>query len=142
MLTDLSKTLQTAVRQLEVEKQHIEQQIAAVRRALDGAGRTVLSALPRRRRMSATERRAVSLRMKAYWARKRVTAGANSHARRAKGAKALARYAAARPRLAKRPRRMSAAARRAIGRRMKAYWAKRRAATKKGAASTRRGGKR
>ncbi len=142
MLTDLSRTLQTAVRQLEVEKQHIERQIAAVRRALDGAGRTVLSALPRRRRMSAAERRAVSLRMKAYWARKKVTAGANSDARRAKGAQALARYAAARPRLAKRPRRMSAAARRAIGRRMKAYWAKRRAATKKGAASTRRGGKR
>ncbi len=71
MLTDLSRTLQTAVRQLEVEKQHIERQIAAVRKALDGAGRTGLSALPRRRRMSAAERRAVSLRMKAYWAKRR-----------------------------------------------------------------------
>ena len=140
MLTDLSKTLQTAVRQLEVDKQHIERQIATVRSALDGAGGSAWTALPHRRRMSAAERRAVSRRMKAYWARKRATADANSDARRGTGAKALA-HAAATPPLARRARRMSSAARRAIGRRMKAYWAKRRAA-KKGAASTRRGGKR
>jgi hypothetical protein len=135
MLSNLSKTLQAALRQLEVGKQHIERQIAAVRSALDGAGGTVLTALPQRRRMSAAERRAVSLRMKAYWAGRRATADGNSAGRRAKGAKALAGHAAARPRLAKRPRRMSAAARRAIGRRMKAYWAKRRAATKRSSSS-------
>src|SRR5690349_7279099 len=112
MLTDLSKTLQAALRQLEVGKQHIERQIAAVRSALDGAGGTVSTALPQRRRMSAAERRAVSRRMKAYWAKRRAPADGNSDGRRAKGAKALARHAAARPRLAKRPRRMSDAARR------------------------------
>ena len=66
----------------------------------------------RRRRMSATERKAVGRRMKAYWAKRRA-------------AKAGVSKAPAKP---KRKRGMSPAARKRQGERMKAYWAAKRAA--------------
>ena len=67
---------------------------------------------PGRRRMSATERKAVGRRMKAYWAKRRA-------------AKAGVSTTAPKP---KRKGGMSAAARKRQGERMRAYWAAKRAA--------------
>ena len=126
MAIDLRGVLRTALQQLEVEKQRIDRQIDAVRGALDGVVETGSEAVARgrRRRMSPAERRAVSVRMQAYWAKRRAAAPAK--ARSSKDADASPR--------AKRGRRMNAAARRAVSRRMKAYWAKQRrsAKTKRG----------
>ena len=131
MPIDLTDTLQTVLHQLEAAKDRVERQIMSVRDALDGVGERNAARPERgRRRMSASERQAVSRRMKAYWAQRRATAGANraSTGQPAKGTKTMARHPAG-----KRRRRMKAAARRAIGRRMKAYWAKRRAQAQRAA---------
>jgi hypothetical protein len=78
MIPKLIAPLRKALRQLEGEKQRIEHEITAVRVALKalgdkGRGTTASSTRPRatRRRMSAAARRAVSHRMKAYWAKRR-----------------------------------------------------------------------
>jgi hypothetical protein len=79
MSMNVTMTLRQALRQLESERGHIDRQIAALRGALDGLGavrrrgRPSPSARPvrRRRRMSAAVRRALSQRMKAYWAKRR-----------------------------------------------------------------------
>ena len=79
MPVNVLATLRTALRQLEAQRAHLDRQIAGVRSALDGLGagasqsRSVRSTarVRRRRRMSATARRAVSQRMKAYWAKRR-----------------------------------------------------------------------
>ena len=86
----------------------------------DGAAART-SRVPRggRRRMSATERKAVGKRMKAYWAKRRA-------------AKAGVSKAAAKP---KRKGGMSAAARKRQGERMRAYWAANRAAKVDGASA-------
>jgi hypothetical protein len=63
------------------QRAHLDRQIAGVRSALDGlgtgagVGRSLRSRarVRRRRRMSAAARRAVSQRMKAYWAKRRAT---------------------------------------------------------------------
>jgi hypothetical protein len=87
MVPNLRAPLRKALRQLEAEQQRIEREIAAVRaalRALGETGRGTPAALTRgkarRRRMSASARRAVSRRMKAYWA-KRKAARAKGKAR-------------------------------------------------------------
>jgi hypothetical protein len=65
---------------LEAERQHLDHQIAAIRNALDGAsrpgsvGRIRRGAKPARPRMSAAARRAVSQRMKTYWAKRKARA--------------------------------------------------------------------
>jgi hypothetical protein len=88
MPVNVTATLHRALRQLEAQRAHIDRQIAGVRSALDGLGtgasqsRSVRSTarVRRRRRMSAAARRALSQRMKAYWAKRR--------AGRAKGGRA------------------------------------------------------
>jgi hypothetical protein len=74
---DVVKTLRTALGQLESEKARIERQMASIRLALKGAGSAGSSAGRRRGRssMSPAARRAVSKRMKAYWAKRRAAAG-------------------------------------------------------------------
>lgn len=126
MAIDLRGVLRTALQQLETEKQRIDHQIAAVRSALDGvAGRgSEAPARGRRRRMSPAERRAVSVRMQAYWAKRRAAAQGQSRS------ESRASKAASASPQARRARRMSPAARRAVSRRMKAYWAKRRSGAK------------
>jgi hypothetical protein len=88
MPLNVMATLRSALRQLEAQRAHLDRQIAGVRSALDGLGdggsqrRSVRSTarVRRRRRMSASARRALSQRMKAYWAKRR--------AGRAKGGRA------------------------------------------------------
>ncbi len=79
MPINVTMTLRQALRQLEAERGNIDRQIAALRGALDGlggpkgrGGRSRPSGSVRRRRpMSATAKRALSQRMKAYWAKRR-----------------------------------------------------------------------
>jgi hypothetical protein len=79
MPVNVMATLRAALQQLEAQRAHIDRQIAAVRSALDGLGpgagqsRSVRSTarVRRRRRMGVAARRAVSQRMKAYWAKRR-----------------------------------------------------------------------
>ena len=79
MSIDLEGTLRRALSKLETERRGIEQQITAVRQALDvtapsanGPSTTAAKAVRRgRRRMSLAQRRAVSARMKAYWSKRR-----------------------------------------------------------------------
>lgn len=70
MPVDVTQTLRTALSRLESEKARLDRQITALRTALTGTTDS-RAAGGRRRRMSATARRAVSRRMKAYWAAQR-----------------------------------------------------------------------
>jgi hypothetical protein len=76
MPVDLSQLLRDALRDLESEKDRIERQLAAIRQAIAQASRSTsrTGTVGRRRRMSAVARRAVSRRMKAYWAKRRAQA--------------------------------------------------------------------
>lgn len=79
MILNLVAPLRKALGKLEGEKLRIERQIATVRAALEALGGSVqrtpapatTRAKPRQRRMGAAARRAVSQRMKAYWAKRR-----------------------------------------------------------------------
>jgi len=88
MQLTFTASLKKALHQLEVEKQNVDAQIAAVRAALKtlgskGAQRLATTRAKRKRyRMTAAARRAVSKRMKAYWAKRRAAAN------KAKGMKA------------------------------------------------------
>jgi hypothetical protein len=81
MPINVTPTLRRALHQLETQRAHIERQITALRGALDGLGgpkgregRSRLSGPTRqRRRMSATVKRAISQRMKAYWAKRKAS---------------------------------------------------------------------
>lgn len=91
MPVDVTRTLRQALNQLQSERHRIERQIRSIQSVLDGAGQGRGSApgggARRRRRMSAAARRAVSQRMKAYWASRRKQGG-RGKAKAAKAAKA------------------------------------------------------
>lgn len=70
MPINVTATLKKALQTLESEGARIAYQITAIRQVLNGTGATTTPAT-RRRRMSAAARRAVSQRMKAYWAKHR-----------------------------------------------------------------------
>ena len=78
-MVDVTKTLQEALLTLESHRARIDTQIAGVEQALgtrDGhrmSGRRAATATTRRKRrsMTAAARKAVSVRMKAYWAKRR-----------------------------------------------------------------------
>jgi hypothetical protein len=84
MPVDVTNTLKDALAKLTAEKQRIERQAAAIQealRAVNGSQPSVGArvAMTRgakrgRRRMSPAQRRAVALRMKAYWAKRRSVA--------------------------------------------------------------------
>ena len=88
MRLTVTASLKKALRRLEVEKQNVDAQIAAVHAALKtlaskGQHRVAtIRAKAKRYRMTAAARRAVSKRMKAYWAKRRAAAN------KAKGMKA------------------------------------------------------
>jgi len=93
MSLDVTSTLREALSKLTAEKRRIERQAAAIQdalRAVNGAsigrsssnGRVVTPAKRRSRRMSAAARKAVSARMKAYWAKRR---GGGGKGKRKKG---------------------------------------------------------
>ena len=83
MPVDVTSTLREALSKLTAEKRRIERQAAAIQDALrvvngGGVGRPSTNgrvvtrrAKGRSRRMSVAARRAVSARMKAYWAKRR-----------------------------------------------------------------------
>ncbi|HXG16578.1 MAG TPA: hypothetical protein VNK50_10035 [Calidithermus sp.] len=75
MAIDIRKPLQAALSRLKTERDRIDQQIQAIEGLLrlngDTGGR---GARRGRRRMTAAERREVSRRMKAYWAKRRSAA--------------------------------------------------------------------
>ncbi len=76
MPVDVIATLRRAFRLLEREKTKLESRIVAIRVALDGVRGTKVrdgeqARRGRRSGMSAAARKAVSQRMKAYWARRR-----------------------------------------------------------------------
>ena len=78
MLANLTASLTKVLRQLEVEKQNVDAQIMAVHAALRTLANTHRAtrvsstrAKGKRHRMSAANRKAVSRRMKAYWAKRR-----------------------------------------------------------------------
>jgi hypothetical protein len=87
MPVDVTSSLRQALAKLTAEKRRIERQAAAIQealRAVNGTGRGQRSSSARvatrgarrgRRRMSPAERKAVGRRMKAYWAKRRGTAG-------------------------------------------------------------------
>jgi hypothetical protein len=77
MLQDVKDVLRKTLAKLEVEKARTEKQIKAIESALGALGAASPHAAGRRkgRRMSAAERRMVSRRMKAYWAKKRAQKG-------------------------------------------------------------------
>jgi predicted nucleic acid-binding Zn-ribbon protein len=84
MVPNLTVPLRKALRKLEAEKHRIDREIVAVRAALEALGdkdrrsfATPHRAKARRRGMSAAARRAVSQRMKAYWAKRRATSAKN-----------------------------------------------------------------
>jgi len=89
-ITNITATLRTLLRHLEAERQHLDHQIAAIRNALDGAtrpgsvGRIRRGTKPARPRMSPAARRAVSQRMKAYWAKRKVRAAKKGKAAKTK----------------------------------------------------------
>lgn len=81
MVQQAQSVLKSTLASLEVEKAKIERQIQAVRNALsaiadmtiakNSAPRSKLLARRKRRPMGAAERKSVSRRMKAYWAKRR-----------------------------------------------------------------------
>jgi Arc/MetJ-type ribon-helix-helix transcriptional regulator len=73
MVRDAQAALRRALKKLEAQKAAIESDLKAMRSALGalGAGSSALSRRRRRKPMTSAERRSVSKRMKAYWAKKR-----------------------------------------------------------------------
>jgi hypothetical protein len=76
MPVDLRGTLRQALGKLEAEKARIERQIAGLKQALKagiGTGDAMARAvcMAERPRMSPAARKAVSARMKAYWAKRK-----------------------------------------------------------------------
>ena len=77
-MADVSKMLKHALTQLQKEKSQIDRQISALESALGAVGGSVRrrvgaakKAGKKRRTMSAAARKAVSTRMKKFWAEKR-----------------------------------------------------------------------
>ncbi len=79
MAPTAATTLRKALHHLEAERQRIDRQISTIHSLLGAAGHRRRKATPKsrpepkpgRRRMSAAARRAVSQRMKAYWAKRK-----------------------------------------------------------------------
>ncbi len=118
---DNKKVLELALESLERQRLQIEADIEALRAGLRGRSKvdkaeSTPPARRRRRGRSAAQRRALSLRMKAYWAERRAQSkevkrlGAGSRKRRPK----------------------TAAEKKALSIKMKEAWARRKAAANKG----------
>jgi len=76
MAVNVATTLRKAVTQLKKERGRIDQQIAALEGVLAGPGRPAQAKKSRpgkRRTMTAAQKKAVSARMKKYWAARRST---------------------------------------------------------------------
>ena len=78
MAIDVRSSLKRAIKSLHSDRARIDRQITAITTALGelggGAGRVAAAAGKKARRaraMSAAQKKAVSVRMKAYWAKRR-----------------------------------------------------------------------
>ena len=76
MAIDVRSSLSKALKSLHADRLRIDRQINAVTSAISAlggaAGRTAKTAARKgRRKMNAAQKKAVSLRMKAYWAKRR-----------------------------------------------------------------------
>jgi histone H1/5 len=98
MPIDIDRTLRQALGELEAERQRLDQRIAAIRSALDGAvpATAPTARSPRRRRMNSAARQEVSRRMKAYWAKRRAEKARAASSPASRGAQQPARKRAAR----------------------------------------------
>ena len=80
MAMDISKTLRRSLAELRSERTRLDQQISAIETALGALGGRrgrAASGMPRRRRpMNPAARKALSQRMRAYWAKRRAAKGA------------------------------------------------------------------
>ena len=76
-MSNIAKALRTALTELQVQRTHLDRQIAALEQAVSAVGGHVRraartrKATPQRRPMSAAQRKAVSTRMKRYWTARR-----------------------------------------------------------------------
>lgn len=78
MPVNVTAILRTALRRLETERDRVDRQMGPLRAALDS---NVPPKVSRRRRpMSVAARRAVSRRMKAYWAKRKAAKRGKSKA--------------------------------------------------------------
>jgi hypothetical protein len=72
MATNVTATLQQALRELQAERQLVERRIIAIQAVLSSGRNSGRPARPARRQTwSAAARAAVSRRMRAYWAKRR-----------------------------------------------------------------------
>jgi len=74
--TDVRSSLNQALKALHADRARIEKQIDAVTSAISSLGGAAVRAVKTagrrgRRKMNAAQKKAVSLRMKAYWAKRR-----------------------------------------------------------------------
>jgi hypothetical protein len=79
MPTDVTAILKAALRQLESERDRVDRQMGALKAALDGADAPRKSSRPRGP-LSEAARRAISRRMKAYWAKRKAAKQEKSRA--------------------------------------------------------------
>ena len=76
-MSNIAKALRTVLTELQAQRTHLDRQIAALEQAVNAVGGYVRratrtrKATPPRRPMSAAQRKAVSARMKRYWAARR-----------------------------------------------------------------------
>ena len=76
-MSNIAQTLRTALTELQAQRTQLDRQIAALEQAVSAVGGHVRraartrKATPQRRTMSAAQRKAVSARMKQYWAARR-----------------------------------------------------------------------
>ena len=78
-MSNIAKALRTVLTELQAQRTHLDRQSAALEQAVSAVGGHVRraartrKATPPRRPMSAAQRKAVSARMKRYWAARRKT---------------------------------------------------------------------
>ena len=87
MAIDVSKALQRSLTDLRAERARVDRQIAAIETALGALGGTTARGTGRagrKRQMSASARRVVSQRMKAYWAKRRAAAATAKSSKKGK----------------------------------------------------------
>lgn len=75
MPTNIEKTLRVALVGLKAEKDRIDRQIRAIESVIDVDQRSNRSVRKVKGGMSATTRKAISRRMKAYWAKRKAGKG-------------------------------------------------------------------
>ena len=76
MAVDVKKTLKSALAELESKRAEIDRQIAGIQAALGATSKATVASRPRRKRrkLTAAEKKAISRRMKASWAKRKSAA--------------------------------------------------------------------